>query len=665
MPRLSRIALVHGALVLFALALIVRAGKVQLLERAQWAARAERQHFSSSTVPAPRGNIYDVRGTPLAMSRDMVRLNVAPREVADQKALTRALRALGIPRAQITRAMDTHRAWVTLPGSYLPSDASEVVGMRGVYSEQVTERVYTERAATRRVVGWVGDGRGGDGAGGGGGGLELTLDSLLRGEDGRTTLARDSRGRKLDQSKEAGVEPVAGAAVTLTINQELQEISQRALAQAIERTRASGGDIVIIDPHDGGIRAMASERAGDRTFGSPVVTEPFEPGSTLKPLFASALLMRKLAEPNDSVDTEDGVFTIEGRTLTDEHPAPVLSLADVIKYSSNIGIAKFVSRMNAREEFETLRDFGFGMPTGVALPGEASGVLREPSRWSRQSAASLAVGYEVSVTPLQLATAYAAVANGGELLQPTIVQEIRESDGTVVYSHTRRVVRRVMKPDVAAKVRKMMVGVVQGGTAKGAALVNFTLAGKTGTARRVDPGHGYAGAYTASFVGLFPAEKPEYVILVKVDGPRETIYGATAAAPVLKIVLEAAIASRDAALDRRSLTTSPSLASTVDSEPSPAANKTNTSEVVRRAADSASVRFDLPLAAAGADSKRTPPRARGIPDVEGLPMRQAVRELHRAGFRVRLSGFGTASGTLPAAGSQANAGTVVRLVSAP
>jgi cell division protein FtsI (penicillin-binding protein 3) len=364
------------------------------------------------------------------------------------------------------------------------------------------------------------------------------------------------------------------------------------------------------------------------------------------------------------VDTEDGVFTIEGRTLTDEHPAPVLSLADVIKYSSNIGIAKFVSRMNAREEFETLRDFGFGMPTGVALPGEASGVLREPSRWSRQSAASLAVGYEVSVTPLQLATAYASVANGGELLQPTIVQEIRESDGTVVYRHTRRVVRRVMTPDVAAKVRKMMVGVVQGGTAKGAALVNFTLAGKTGTARRVDPGHGYAGAYTASFVGLFPAEKPEYVILVKVDGPRETIYGATAAAPVLKIVLEAAIASRDAALDRRSLT-SPSLASTVDSEPSRSADKTNTSEPTRRAADSASVRFDLPLVAAGADSKRMPPRTRGVPEVEGLPLRQAVRELHRAGFRVRLSGFGTASSTLPAAGSQANAGTVVRLVSAP
>jgi len=375
MPRLTRIALVHGALVLFALALIVRAAQVQLLERAQWAARAERQHFASSTVPAPRGNIYDVRGTPLAMSREMTRLSVAPREVASPQALSKALSRLGVPRSAIARAMDTHRAWVPLPGSYLPTDVQEVVSMRGVYSEPVEERVYTERAATRRVVGRVDDRRGEPH--GGGGGLELTLDSLLSGIDGRTTLARDSRGRKMDQAEEADVEPVAGASVTLTINQELQEISQRALAQAIERTRADGGDIVIIDPHDGGIRAMASERVGDRSFGSPVISEPFEPGSTVKPLFASALLERDLAKPTDSVETENGVYTIEGRTIRDEHPASELSLADVIKYSSNIGIVKFVSRMSEREEFETLRDFGFGTPTGIdALDGHRTVGIR-------------------------------------------------------------------------------------------------------------------------------------------------------------------------------------------------------------------------------------------------------------------------------------------------
>lgn len=661
MPRLTRIALVHGALVLFALALIVRAGQVQLLERAQWAARAERQHFASSTVPAPRGNIYDVRGTPLAMSREMMRLSIAPREVASPKALSRALSRLGVPRSAITRAADTHRAWVPLPGSYLPSEVQEVVSMRGVYSEPVEERVYTERAATRRVVGWV-DSRQGE-RHGGGGGLELTLDSLLSGIDGRTTLARDSRGRKMDQTEEADVEPVAGASVKLTINQELQEISQRALAQAIERTRADGGDIVIIDPHDGGIRAMASERVGDRSFGSPVISEPFEPGSTVKPLFASALLQRDLATPVDSVDTENGVYTIEGRTIRDEHPAEALSLADVIKYSSNIGIVKFVSRMSPRDEFEALRDFGFGMPTGIALPGEAAGVLRLPSRWSRQSAASLAMGYELSVTPLQLATAYAAVANGGELLQPAIVQEIRESDGTVVYEHSRRVVRRVMTPEVAEKVRKMLMGVVREGTAKGAALVNYTLGGKTGTARRVDPGHGYSGAYTASFVGLFPAEDPEYVILVKVDGPRETIYGATAAAPVLKIVLEAAIASRDAALDRSSLASRATLVSADDSVLSPDADTVDldgpSHEPPPR--NAAPVRFDLPTMAAR-DTTDAVPEPRAIPDVQGLPVRQAVRALHRAGFRVRVSGLGTASGTSPEAGAHAMPGAVVRLM---
>ena len=211
------------------------------------------------------------------------------------------------------------------------------------------------------------------------------------------------------------------------------------------------------------------------------------------------------------------------------------------------------------------------------------------------------------------------------------------------------------------------MGVVQEGTAKGAALVNYTLGGKTGTARRVDPGHGYSGAYTASFVGLFPAEDPEYVILVKVDGPRETIYGATAAAPVLKIVLEAAIASRDAALDRSSLATRSSLVSMTDSvEPlhaDTAEYERSTSGEAAPAVDAPPVRFDLPAVAAGDSARGAASEPRAIPDVEGLPVRQAVRELHRAGFRVRVSGFGTASGTSPEAGAQATPGTVVRLMS--
>jgi cell division protein FtsI (penicillin-binding protein 3) len=209
-------------------------------------------------------------------------------------------------------------------------------------------------------------------------------------------------------------------------------------------------------------------------------------------------------------------------------------------------------------EFEALRDFGFGAPTGVLYPAESGGILRPPSEWSRQSAASLAMGYEVSVTPLQLVAAYAAFANGGELLQPALIKEIRAPDGTVRYRHERRVVRRVLSEEVARTMRGILQGVVEEGTGQQAELGRFAVAGKTGTARSVVPGKGYVrGRYTASFVGLFPADRPQYVILVKLQNPTNgSFYASSTAAPIMKIVLEAAIASRDAALDRRELAVS-------------------------------------------------------------------------------------------------------------
>jgi cell division protein FtsI (penicillin-binding protein 3) len=664
MPRSSRILLIHIALVLFAIALVARAAEVQLWQSDQWTARAKRQHFATAELPAPRGNIYDVRGVPLAMSREMVRLSIAPREVTDVKALARALDRLNVPRTWINRATDAHRAWVTLPGTYLPGDAAPVAAMRGVYTESMIERVYTQREAIRRVVGWV------NASGRPMGGLELTLDSLLRGRPGHTTQARDSRGRRFESPADRDVEPQPGDAVVLTINQGLQEISERALADAIASTGADGGDIVILDPQDGEIRAMASQRQG-RSFGSPAVSEPFEPGSTLKPLFASSLLMHHLARPTDTVNTENGIYTVEGRTIRDLHRASQLSLADVLRWSSNIGIVKFVSRMSPRQEYETLRDFGFGMQTGVPFPAEASGTLRAPGQWSRQSPASLAMGYEIAVTPLQLATAYAAIANGGELLQPAIVKEVRSPDGTVEYQHTRRVVRRVMSPEVAATVRNMMVAVVQEGTAKGAALGNFTVAGKSGTARRTGQGGAYeTGAYTASFVGLFPAQSPQYVLLVKLDRPRSGIYGGEVSAPVSKIVLEAAIAARDATLDRRVLASSESLSKVVDSSGArlTAAQRTaDHAAVAAIPADSEPAPYVLTLPTrARATSSPSAAAMHAVPEVQGLPLRDAVRTLHRAGFRVQLAGFGNdAASTVPQAGAQVRAGTVVRLVSTP
>ena len=647
MTRPSRLTLVHGSLALFALALVVRAAQVQLVQADLWRHRAQRQQFAAADVPAPRGEIFDVGGIPLAQSRPTVRLRVAPRELADRALTARALAKMGVAREWVSRATDARRAWVEIPGAFSPGAAAPVSHMRGVYPEAGIERVYTQREAMRRLIGVV------DARDSAVDGLERTLDSLLRGQERVTRLARDSRGARIDAPDD--VAPMPGDAVVLTINQALQEISDRALADAMVGTGADGGDIVIIDPHDGEIRAMASRRKDPRSSGSPAVSEPFEPGSTLKPLLVSQLLQQHRARPDEIMNTESGVYALDGRTIHDDHPLPQMSLADVIRYSSNIGIVKFTSRFSPREKYEALRDFGFGMPTGLPYPAEAAGTLRLPKDWSKQSAASLAMGYEIAVTPLQLAAAYVPIANGGQLLEPALIHEIRAPDGTVRYHHQPRVIRRVMDADVAAEVRRMLVGVVTGGTSTEAAMRNFVVGGKSGTSRRTAGKHGYAaGAYTASFVSVFPADEPQYVILVKLDNPRSDIFGGKTAAPVSKIVLQAALAAKDAALDRSTLATPESLVHVADT-------------IVRTAAPADEDTLPPAILDVGRARRAAPPPglARAIPDVHGLSLRAASYALHRAGFHVQLDGYGAALSTMPAAGTVAQPGTLVRLTTAP
>lgn len=647
MTRPSRLQLVHGSLALFALALVLRAAQVQLWQAKLWRHKAERQQFAAADVPAARGDIFDVSEVPIAQSRPTVRLRVAPKELKDRAATWRALAKLGVPRAWVSRATDQHRAWVELPGAYQPGDAAAVTHMRGVYSDAGVERVYTQRAAMRRLVGVV------DARGVAVDGLELTLDSLLRGEERVARLARDSRGARIDAPDDDV--PEAGDAVVLTINQSLQEISERALADALVGTGADGGDIVIIDPHDGEIRAMASRRNDPKSSGSPAVSEPFEPGSTLKPLMVSRLLQLGRAKPDEIMNTENGVYVLDGRTITDEHKKPQMSLSDVIRYSSNIGIVKFTSRFSDREKYDALRDFGFGMPSGLPYPAEAAGTLRLPKEWSRLSPASLSMGYEIAVTPLQLAAAYVPIANGGLMLEPALIREIRAPDGKVRYHHEPRVLRRVMDPTVAAVVRRMLVGVVTGGTSTEAAMLNFDVGGKSGTSRRTVGKHGYgAGAYTASFVSVFPAEAPQYVILVKLNNPKGDIFGGKTAAPVSKIVLQAALAARDASLDRGTLATSrDSLEPLADS-------------LARATLDDDDDTLPPTIFDLG-HARRAPVVAaapRTVPDVRGLSVRAATFALHRAGFNVQLDGFGSARTTAPAAGAMAQSGSLVRVSAA-
>ena len=643
MRRISRLGAVNLSLLAFAVALVGRAAWVQLWQGNAWAARAERQHFTDAPVPAPRGDVLDASGERLAESREMLRLAVAPREVREPAVLRRALAGAGVPADWIARATDQSRAWVMVPGRFLPTEVARAVPLRGVYSEPVSERVYALSPGLRALIGAVNsEGQPVDG-------IELSLDSLLRGTAGSAMLLRDARGRSFEAPNDPGVAPSKGRSVTLTLNHELQEICERALDDAVSQLGASGGDIVVLDPHDGAVLAMASRRAGHS--GVTGISEPFEPGSTMKPLVGAALLQRGLVRPGDRVDSHGGSWTLFGRTINDvEKGLGRLTLRDVIRVSSNIGIAQFAQRLTPREEYEALRDFGFGTPTGIPFPTEAGGMLRTPKEWSKMSAASLAMGYEVAVTPLQLATAYAAIANGGELLEPALVREIRSAEGTVLYRHERRVVRRVVSPEVAATVRSMLGDVVERGTGMRADLTTFAVAGKTGTAR-LNAGGGYAsGKYYASFIGLFPANDPQYVILVKLDDPRG--FGGATAAPVTRAVLQAALAARDAALDRGALASSERAGRTAPAPTVPAESASTDSAA-------GSVPVTVALDAPVADAPHLGATV-AVPDVHGMALREAVATLHGAGLRVQL-GRGAEGTTTPVAGARVRRGATVRL----
>ena len=662
----------------FAVALTVQAARVQIFQGKQWSERARRQQFATGESHASRGNVFDASGNVLVESRELYRLAVAPTELKDTDALVAAMQGAGFPKDWIAAASDRRRKWVPLPGLHTASEVATLTGMRGVHAQSVLNREYVNSTGMRRILGNVDpEGKPLDG-------IELSMNEVLSGDTTESSFARDVRGRRLDTPGESSGIPRAGGNVTLTINRDLQEICEGALAKAVDSLGATGGDIVVLNPRTGDVLAMASRRSG-RTFANTGVTEPFEPGSTLKPFMAAAILERKRAKTDEMIDTHGGEWTFNGRTITDEHRAKELSLADVIRFSSNIGIVQFSQRLSPREQYETLRDLGFGTATGVPLPSEADGTLREPARWNRTSAASIAMGYEIAVTPLQLVAAYAALANGGALMEPHLVKEVRSADGEILYQEKPRMVRQVFSSEISNTVRRLLISVVDSGTGVRADLATFRLAGKSGTARRTAKGRGYVeGNYTASFVGLFPADDPQFVVLVKLDSPRGAYFGGEIAAPVSAVVLRAAIAARDAALDRGELAVVEKRVALPESSNLAARSmpdvKGKRAEVAAALVDTdvddgrsteaadamagpvrPTARFNLPFAKPKLIAQTA---TRPVPEVAGMTLRSAVHALHSAGFRVQLvPSLGAL--ILPAPGTLLAPGSVVKLQHIP
>ena len=627
-----RLRVVEIAFALGVAAVVARAGQVQLLQGATYRARAEAQRTEHVVLPARRGTIYDRNGVLLALTREAYHVGIAPRELGSRARAARAIgAALGLSARAVGRALA--KTYAFFQGPFTATQIAPIRDVRGVHLTHELTRFYPSADFARSLIGRpAADGRPASG-------LERVLDTLLQGRPGSAVVLRDGHGRMYESPGRLNAFPVAGDAVYLTIDAELQDIVERALADAIERYDAAGGDVVVLHPHTGEVLAVASRRA-DGSTPPTAFTSVFEPGSTAKIFAAAALLEAGLVGDADSVYAERGVWVTPYRTFHDDDPREWLHLRDVIQISSNIGIVKFAQRLSPGQQYDMLRAFGLGAPTGIEFPAESRGTLEPPDHWSAVSAASLAMGYEVAVTPLQLAAAYAAIANDGVLLQPTLVHEVRSADGKVLYRQQPVPVRRVVRPEVAERLRAMLRGVVyEGGTGSTAALSSYELAGKTGTARRAT-GHGYApGEYTATFASLFPAEDPQMVMVVKLDDPRGA-YARITAAPVTRSVIEQTLAARTTALDPRRLGT----------ESAPAAGP---------AVGTGSVPYVMAWPPA---PDATPPAARTVPDVRGLDLRAAAHALHERGFEARIKGWGTVTGTTPAAGASAAPGTVVTVV---
>ena len=650
--RSRRMRLRRGCLLVFWVALagvlIARAAEVQVVERVAWMEDALGQHQKSKVVPAPRGRILDRNGGELAVSHWRATVGVAPNEVRDREEVQLALvENLGVRPPTALRVSEPTRVWHVVPGRYSMTQVERLQALRGVYVEGELRRLYPREGLARGLLGIVQEGVGTEG-------VEQSMDSVLAGQAGREVVARDNGGREIPGQVVVMQPPVPGRDVVLTIDQDLQAIAEEMLAMAIDSTGARGGDLVITDPDTGEILAMTSMVEGAESSLSAVNTT-YEPGSTIKPFTTAALLRHGLASLNDSVDTGVGSWSVNGRRITDiGGGGGWMTLHEIVRQSSNVGIAMFAGLMTEGQQYTNLRDFGFGTPTGIALPSEASGTLRRPEHWSGLSGQSLAYGYELSVTPLQMAMAFGALANGGWLMEPRLIKEVRDNDGQPVRFGRPRAVRRAVPERVTAALTPVLVDVVESGTGTRARMSSFLVAGKSGTTRATgEDGRYERGAYYASFGAYFPADDPQLLFFVKLDRPVGTYYGGATAAPVTRATLETLLSARQSPIDRGALARVRRRAEPPPPSASPVRFAVATAEpeagVWTRAEDPVEDHAGIMT----------------IPVLDGASVRVAVRRLHKMGLRVQLEGAGTVRATVPGAGNGVVTGDTVRVLAAP
>ncbi len=642
----ARLGFLQVLLGLGAVAVVARAFSVQVRQHDAWALRAEARDVRTMEITPRRGAIRDRDRTTLAATFEAYHVSVAVNELRDPAADRQRIgRALDVDDAELARRFRSAHPY--FDGPYDAAQVHPIRDIRGVHLEPILGREHVMGSLARALIGRTDreSGRGLEG-------IEAAYDSLLAGTPGIERALRDGRGRLLPIPGSMVLEPVAGHDLLLTIDHELQGIVEGALRRGVEQYQAEGGDVVVVDVRNGHVLAIASLRTppgGGRPVATPgALVEPNEPGSTAKIFTAAALL---LANADTSpVSGEGGTWRMEVaanryRPIIDTHAeSGELGLGQAIQVSSNIAMSKFALGLDASTQYRVLRGFGFGTQPGTGFPAESPGLLPLPATRANlnYTRPSWAMGYEFTVSGLQMAMAYAAIANGGVLLQPTLLREVRtHPGGTVVWRHVPDTIRRVIDPETAARlITYLRMATDSGGTGEGAQLESWSVLGKTGTAKLRDANGNYVREYRASFAGIFPGDDPRFVLYVAIERPGgAAIYGGAVAAPIVRTILLQALALPDSPLEPGRLPADgPRLAPP---------RLPDVSGPVRRVA------FPLPR-----DTVRAAMPV-DVPELQGWSLRDGVHALHRRGLAVRLVGMGRITRTEPAAGDSVPRGSTI------
>ena len=520
---------------------------LQIQQGEQLSERVTKQYERRLPIVSRRGTIYERSGRELAVSLKVSSVFAQPAAIEDVPGTARALgRILGQPARELGARLAGDKSFLWIQRQIEPAQAGAItdLGLKGIGLLPESRRYYPRQELAAHVLGMVGmDDRGLEG-------LEYQFDDLLGGQPQFVVAQQDALGRIVFRHEPGRQAPIFD--LHLTIDEVLQYVAERELAKGVERSHAKAGSAVVLDPHTGEILALANMPSYDpnryRQVSSAVrrdraVTDSFEPGSMFKTILLAGALEEGAVRPEELFYGENGILEVSGVTIRDHEKHGWLTVRQVMAQSSNVGAIKIGQKLGKSLYYHYMSGFGFGTLTGTDLPGEAPGLIRRPRSWSALSLASLSIGQEIAVTAVQMATAFAAVANGGNLVRPHVVRALTAQDGTLARQVEPVVIRQVISPQTAQTVLSILTSVVDEGTGKEAALEGYTVSGKTGTAQKLDPATGRYShrKVVASFIGAVPAESPRLVILVVIDEPETLRWGGSLAAPIFREIAKEAM----------------------------------------------------------------------------------------------------------------------------